>query len=304
MKSRFKPTRIALMFWTLFIGLGALWGSIAMFLSPDGSILRMEGLLPYFRVLPLSEYLFQDYVFPGIALLLVNCVPNLVAFYLLLKKRKKGVALGGTLGVILMLWITIQFIIFPSNFLSQSYFAFGIIQALTGFMAYVFLSQESMVIKIEDYSGIGKKGNDLVVFFSRLGYTKQVAYEEASRLEADIVEIKAKERTEGTLGFWWCGRFGMHSWPMEIENETIDIEKYSTITICSPVWVFGPCAPVREFLLENKGKIKKMRVVITHFQFYSMKNVVNKIEEIAGIKAEEKRSVGTRIGKVREEYII
>ena len=32
--------------------------------------------------------------------------------------------------------------------------------------------------------------------------------------------------------------------------------------------------------------------------------LVNKIEEIAGIKAEEKRSVGTRIGKVREEYII
>ena len=112
----------------------------------------------HFSVLPLSEYLFQDYVFPGIALLLVNCVPNLVAFYLLLKKKKKGVALGGTLGVILMLWITIQFIIFPSNFLSQSYFAIGIIQALTGFMAYVFLSQESMVIKIEDYSGIGKKG--------------------------------------------------------------------------------------------------------------------------------------------------
>ena len=47
-----------------------------------------------------------------------------------------------------------------------------------------------------------------------------------------------------------------------------------------------------------------MRVVITHFQFYSMKSVVNKIEEIAGIKAEEKRSVGARIGKVREEYII
>ena len=47
MKSRFKPTRIALMFWTLFIGVGALWGSMAMFLSPNGSILRMEGLLPY-----------------------------------------------------------------------------------------------------------------------------------------------------------------------------------------------------------------------------------------------------------------
>ena len=258
----------------------------------------------HFSVLPLSEYLFQDYVFPGIALLLVNCVPNLVAFYLLLKKKKKGVALGGTLGVILMLWITIQFIIFPSNFLSQSYFAFGIIQALTGFMVYVFLSQESMVIKIEDYTGIGKKGKDLVVFFSRLGYTRQVAYEEASRLGADILEIKTKERTEGTLGFWWCGRYGMHAWPMKIEDVDIDIEKYSSITICSPVWVFGPCAPIREFLLENNGKIKRMRVVITHFQFCSMKSVIKKIEKIAGLKAEEKRSVGTRIGKVREEYII
>ena len=201
MKSRFKPTRIALMFWTLFIGVGALWGSMAMFLSPNGSILRMEGLLPYFSVLPLSEYLFQNYVFPGIALLLVNCIPNLVAFYLLLKRNKKGVVLGGTLGITLMFWITIQFIIFPSNFLSQSYFAFGIIQSITGFMAYVFLSQESMVVKKEDYTGIGKRGKDLVVFFSRLGYTRQVAYEEASRLGADLLEIEAKERTEGTLGF-------------------------------------------------------------------------------------------------------
>ena len=89
MKSRFEPTSIALMFWTLFIGMGALWGSMAMFLFPNGSILRMEGLLPYFSVLPLSEYLFQNYVFPGIALLLVNCIPNLVAFYLLLKRNKR-----------------------------------------------------------------------------------------------------------------------------------------------------------------------------------------------------------------------
>ena len=35
-----------------------------------------------------------------------------------------------------------------------------------------------------------------------------------------------------------------------------------------------------------------------------MKSVIKKIEEIAGIKAEEKRSIGTRTGKVREEYII
>lgn len=202
MKSRFTPTRIALMFWTLFIGLGALWGSVMMFLAPDGSLLRMDGLLPYFKVLPLSNLLYQNYIFPGIALLLINGIPNLVTFYLLMKKKKKGVVLGGILGVTLMLWITIQFVIFPSNILSQSYFIFGLIQALTGYMAYVFLSQESMNVRIEDYPNIGRNGKNLVVFFSRLGYTRRVAYEEASRLGGDILEIKAKERTDGTLGFW------------------------------------------------------------------------------------------------------
>ena len=121
MKSRFKPTRIALLFWTLFIGIGALWGSIAMFISPDGSILKMENMLPYFRVLPLAKYLYQDYIFPGIALLLINGIPNLVASYLIIRKNKKGIILGGILGVVLMLWITIQFVIFPSNILSQSF---------------------------------------------------------------------------------------------------------------------------------------------------------------------------------------
>ena len=137
-----------------------------------------------------------------------------------------------------------------------------------------------------------------------MGYTRRVAYEEASRLGGDILEIKAKERTDGTLGFWWCGRFGMHSWPMEIEKIDTIIEDYDSITICSPVWVFGPSAPIREFLTEYKGKIKRMRVLITHFQFYPMKSVIRQMEEIAGMEAEEKRIIGTRLGRVREEYTI
>lgn len=141
MKSRLKPTRIALLFWTLFIGIGALWGSTLMFISPDGSLLKMEELLPYFQVLPLAKYLYQDYVFPGIALFFINGIPNLVASILLLRKRKTGIIMGGILGIVLMLWITIQFVIFPSNILSQSYFVFGLIQAVTGLMAYIFSCQ-------------------------------------------------------------------------------------------------------------------------------------------------------------------
>lgn len=54
-------------------------------------------------MLPLAEYLYQDFIFPGIALLIVNGLTNLTAAVLLLRKRKSGVILGGVFGVTLML---------------------------------------------------------------------------------------------------------------------------------------------------------------------------------------------------------
>ena len=65
---RFKVFKILVLTIALFVGIGALFGGIAMLIKPDGSILRMEELIPYFQVLPFADILFQDYVFPGIAL--------------------------------------------------------------------------------------------------------------------------------------------------------------------------------------------------------------------------------------------
>lgn len=114
-----------LLLWTLFIGLGAVYGSSLMFIDPSGSLLHMDSLLPYFQVLPFSKYLFQDYLFSGFALLIVNGLSNLTAAYLLIKNKRTGIILGMIFGVTLMLWICIQFIIFPFNMMSTSYFIFG-----------------------------------------------------------------------------------------------------------------------------------------------------------------------------------
>ena len=88
-----------------------------MLLDPSGKAMGMDAMLPYFQVLPLAEYLYQDYTFPGIALLIVNGLTNLTTAVLLLRKRTSGVVLGGVFGVTLMLWICIQFVIFPPNFM-------------------------------------------------------------------------------------------------------------------------------------------------------------------------------------------
>ncbi len=300
MRSRWTITAKAVLFWDLFIGLGALWGAAMMELAPDGHLLHMETMLPYFQVLPLAEYLYRDYVFPGIALFLINGVPNLIASYLLFRKRRSGIVLSMVCGVLLNAWIIIQLVIFPSNFLSNSYFLFSFIQFFTAYAAFVFYSQEHNVIEKSSYCNVGKDKSKAVVYFSRLGTTERIAYEEADRTGAVIVKLECTERTEGILGFWWCGRFAMHRWPMRVKH--VDVSSFDEVTICTPMWVFHIAAPVRQFCLDNKGKIKKVNYILTHFQPCPYKGALKEMDELLGVAHSSASSYGTRLGKTRERW--
>ena len=286
-----------LLFWTLFIGVGAVAGASGMLLDPSGKAMGMDAMLPYFQVLPLAEYLYQDFIFPGIALLIVNGLTNLTAAVLLLLKRKSGVILGGVFGVTLMLWIGIQFVIFPLNFMSTSYFIFGFCQAVTGYMTWVFGKQEAFGVAISDYPNIGTDSRRLVVFFSRMGYVKKQAYEAANRTGAQVYEIKAAERTEGTAGFWWCGRFAMHRWAMPIEPLTVDPGAYDHVTICSPIWVFSLASPVREFCRQAAGKIKAADYVLVHHTKGKYESAATEMDRLLGITHTASVSVQCRMGK-------
>lgn len=285
-----------LLFWTLFIGIGAVAGASGMLLDPSGKAMGMDTMLPYFQVLPLAEYLYQDFLFPGIALLTVNGLTNLAAAVLLLLKKKCGVVLGGVFGVTLMLWICIQFVIFPPNFMSTSYFIFGFCQAATGYITWVFAGQEAFRVDRSDYPNIGTDSTRLVVFFSRMGYVKQQAYIAANRTGAEVYELKATERTEGTAGFWWCGRFAMHRWAMPIEQVTVDLSTYDHVTICTPVWVFSLASPVREFCKQSAGKIKAADYVLVHHTKGQYKSVAAEMDDLLGIPHTSSVSVQCRMG--------
>ena len=163
MKSRYQTARKWLIFWTLFIGIGAVAGAACMLIEPSGSIMGMDAMLPYFQVLPFASVLFQNFTFSGIALLIVNGLTNLTAAVLLLKNRRAGAILGGIFGVTLMLWICIQFYIFPLNFMSTAYFIFGLIQTITGFAAWVFARQEDFAAQQVAYHHVGENPRRLVV---------------------------------------------------------------------------------------------------------------------------------------------
>ena len=281
-----KILKVIILFWCFFIGLGALWGGTAMLIKPDGSILHMQSLLPYFAVLPFSDVLFQDYIFSGIMLILVNGVSNIIAAILILKNKKAGFFLGTVFGFTLILWIIIQFIIFPPNFLDNAYFTFGVLQLITGYMALVSFNQINFKFDENDYPNIAAESKTLVVYFSRMNYTKTIAYKKADQEHACITEIKTNERTQGTLGFWWCGRFGMHKWPMPTLPLSVNLENFERIIIVTPIWVFKMCAPIRDFIQKNADllKQKEVEVVFNHFNPWLPKGAVKEIESYIAVK--------------------
>ena len=302
--SRYRPARRALLFWTIFIGIGAVAGSSAMPIDPSGGLMGMDAMLPYFQKLPFAEIVFQDSVFSGISLLIVNGISNLTAAGLLIANKRIGAVLGGVFGITLMLWICIQFYMFPLNFMSTAYFIFGFIQAITGYMTVVFYDQEHFTVSESDYPNIGSDPTKLVVYFSRMGYTKKRALEAADRTGAEIYKVRAAERTSGTLGFWWCGRYGMHRWAMPIEDIGVQLEKYDHVTVCSPVWVFNLCAPMREFCKKASGRIRSADYILVHHQKSLYANAADEMDRLLGLKDTPAVSVCCREGRYLKQVRI
>ena len=290
--------RFIMIFWTLFIGIGAVVGATGMLVAPDGSAIGMKEALSYFQVLPFAGVLFQDYVFPGIALLVINGIPNLIAAFLLLRNKKMGGYLGCSLGVVLMLWIMIQFVIFPFNLTSTTYFFFGLLQFLCGIAYIIFVKQSEFDFDASLYHKIGTDSSILVVYFSRDGYTKKIAYEKADKMGAELYEITTPERIKGFFGFAWLGRFGMHKWAMRINPVTVDVSKYKRVIIVTPIHVGTVASPVREFCRECKGKIKHVEYTVVHFRkdrnFFT---ACDEMDQELQIKAEMRESIVCKFGK-------
>ena len=114
-------------------GFCALIFGVLMALSPDGSLIMMQELVPAVQALPLPSMFIQDLLWPGIALFLVNGVANLTAFVLLTRKKDSGYKVGLFAGVLLICWCTFE-LIFMFNFISVFYLLVGIAQTIAAIL--------------------------------------------------------------------------------------------------------------------------------------------------------------------------
>ena len=116
---------------TLFIAVGAVGGAVMMWIDPSGFGWGGAPMLDLLRgKMPWPDVFFKDFIPSGFALLAVNGLPQLLAALLLIKKHPLAYQVTLACGIMLMLWIVLEWWVWGFNALSNIYFALGLVEAL------------------------------------------------------------------------------------------------------------------------------------------------------------------------------
>ncbi len=120
-----------LKFLTLFIGIGAVIGAAMMWIDPSGQMWGMVPLLEMLRAkMPWPDVFFKDFILSGFVLLGLNGITQFAAAILLFKNHPLAYWAVLACGIILMLWIVLEWWVWGFNALSNIYFVFGLIEVV------------------------------------------------------------------------------------------------------------------------------------------------------------------------------
>ena len=101
----------------------------------------------------------------------------------------------------------------------------------------------------------------IIIYYSRTGRTKLIAQTLAKEKNMNIVEIKDKTNRSGAIGFIKGTLDSMINNSTTIEPVTIDLDKYDTVYIGTPVWASKITPAIKQILdninLENKNGAKE-----------------------------------------------
>jgi len=116
-------------FLTLFIGIGAVGGAVMMWIDPTGVAWGGEPLLEMLRdKMPWPDIFFRNFIPSGFVLLALNGLPQIATAILLFKKHPLAQWAVFICGIILMLWIILEWWVWGFNAISNLYFVLGLVE--------------------------------------------------------------------------------------------------------------------------------------------------------------------------------
>jgi len=80
--------------------------------------------------MPWPDVFFKNFIPSGFVLLAVNGLTQFLAAILLFKKHRLAPCAVLACGIILMLWIVLEWWVWGFNFMSNIYFVFGLVEAV------------------------------------------------------------------------------------------------------------------------------------------------------------------------------
>ena len=118
-------------FLTLFIAIGAVAGAAMMWIDPSGVKFGMDPLLELLRAkMPWPDIFFRNFIPSGFVLLALNGLTQFAAAYLLFKKHPLAQWAVLACGIILMIWIVLEWWVWGFNAMSNIYFVLGLVEAV------------------------------------------------------------------------------------------------------------------------------------------------------------------------------
>lgn len=121
----------------------------------------------------------------------------------------------------------------------------------------------------------------LVVYFSRSGYTRQVAEAIAAQLGADIECVREFRGRLGILGYLRSAREALQQRTIAIRAPAKNPSDYDLLIIGTPVWASNMCSPIRAYITAQMNSLGRVALFCTQGGSGALK-VLGRMAELCG----------------------
>lgn len=119
---------------TIFIAVGAIGGAMMMWIDPAGISWGGEPMLDLLRAkMPWPDIFFKNFIPSGFVLLAVNGLTQIISAIMLFQNHPKAYAACLVCGIILMLWIVLEWYVWGFVALSNVFFALGLAETAAAY---------------------------------------------------------------------------------------------------------------------------------------------------------------------------